>query len=317
MKKIVVQAKTNVKLAKGFTLIELMIVILILAALIALLLPAINSTRRNVRISQVRTEISAIEQGISLFRATYGVNPPSFIVLSETAAGWTGPAMNEHKATIRRIWPSFDFTLARDINQDGDATDTLVLTGAECLTFFLGGIIDSSVPSGFSVNPANPFAPMSAAPSATRHGPFVDIFDPSRLVDLDADGMSECLDPLPGQTAPYIYTESRDGRGYRTNPAGENYDLFVYTQQFGLVDINGDGVGDVIQPTSPTNSDMRSVYLYPGGSRAYQKESHQIISPGFDGEYGIGGEWQSEYSFSAARDAERDNITNFHGGTLE
>lgn len=316
----------------GFTLIELLMVILILAALIALLLPAIASVRSSVRISQVRTEIAAIDQGLAAFRSTFGVTPPSRLILPEHADGWTAPVTRETKAAIRRIWPSFDFkdngdpaggtpplpgdpravgpdnpvsgNRARDFNRDGDETDVVVLTGAECLMFFLGGIRDESgIPSGFSTHPSMPFVPrVNAAPSATTKGPFVDFAtDPNRIVDVDGDGMPELTDPLPSQSAPYLYAEGRDGKGYRKDASGRCPDLFVFTNDL----------------ANPTDGDMKFVYAYPGGTRPYQKEGHQIISPGFDGQYGVGGEWEDGATLSGDRDPERDNITNFHGGTLE
>jgi len=68
----------------GFTLIEILAVILIISILMAFLLPAINSVRTKARVSQVRNEIAALESAIAAFKTQYGTEPPSSLVVYET-----------------------------------------------------------------------------------------------------------------------------------------------------------------------------------------------------------------------------------------
>src|SRR5271166_4437333 len=68
---------------RGFTMVELLVVILILAALIALLLPALNGALRTAKNAAVGGEINQLAQALASFKARYGDYPPSRIYLSE------------------------------------------------------------------------------------------------------------------------------------------------------------------------------------------------------------------------------------------
>jgi len=162
----------------GFTLLEVLIVIIIISLLIALLVPAVVGARQSVRNAQVRTEITNLDSAISDFKLTYGINPPSRIVLYERATGdgtmaiqgWNTPITDPDTMTytvedvaeqdrlhsrsfIRQLWPQFDFNFidttmlpgpsqfGRDLNNDGDHEDTFLLLGSDCLAFFLGGMV--------------------------------------------------------------------------------------------------------------------------------------------------------------------------------
>ena len=319
----------------GFTLIEVMIVIVILAILIGLLLPALANARTRVRQTQVRAEISQLENAIGAFKLRFGIEPPSRIVLYEdptVSGGWApssgSPSQDaiEGLAILRQLWPSFTHTIQRD--WDGDGTSTggpFTLTQGECLVFFLGGMPSNTVVgsikqfslSGFSKNPADP-----SLRGGTREGPFYE-FKTDRMTDFGAPGFPEYKDPFPGQTNPYLYFSSYDGSGYREQFTGVNAE-YVGGGGPSLAYRQG---STVTTPSSSTNP-----------TAPFKSKSFQIISPGQDHQYGPGGPyvagatdplpaWSSS-SFgsswagaaitvtTANRDVERDNITNFSGGLL-
>ncbi|MDB5342515.1 MAG: hypothetical protein JWP89_892 [Schlesneria sp.] len=297
----------------GFTMIEILAVIVVIAILIALLLPAINGAQRTARITQVRTEISVLESAVATFKTTYGIQPPSRIVLYETAAGWnTDPTS---RAAIRQMWPQFDFTYgsAGQIDLNGDsAFNSVTLSPAESLIFFLGGMPTKSVVNGkdvftltgFSKSPLYPFA---AATTGVKRDPSIYEFDVSRLKDLNTNGFPEYLDPLPGQTTPYAYYSGYEGDGYRP------------------IEFGAPGLSEPYrQATASTSS-------------PWKMKSFQLLSPGFDHQFGFGGAFvadgvaanrlpfdASQYPntfttstpTTATRNLESDNITNFFGSTL-
>lgn len=320
----------------GFTIIELLMVIIIISILVALLFPAIQNGFRSAREAEVVAEIANFDEAITSFKSRYGIDPPSFIVLYEQGAGvgdpdWsvdtTSGLTDGHRiasrALIRQMWPDFNFAASRDINGDGDSDDYLILNGAECLVFFLGGVCETNVvdnqgnlrpsasagdpiewwgPLGFSANPNDPFRR-----GGNRVGPFFGDFvggDGGRLRDVASaapdpdEQMPEYLDPLSSQVNPYLYVSSYDGAGYRPwgrdGTAGNIDDEIVGLSIHYLQD---DG--------NPSTTSTLS----------YAPQTYQIISPGFDTEYGTGGEYNGEL-IPSARSFERDNITNFQGGRL-
>jgi prepilin-type N-terminal cleavage/methylation domain-containing protein len=60
---------------RGFTLVELLIVVLILAALAAIAVPRIGASAANARIRACETNISIINGQIELYTANEGVAP--------------------------------------------------------------------------------------------------------------------------------------------------------------------------------------------------------------------------------------------------
>lgn len=307
----------------AFTLIEILAVIVVIAILIALLMPALSSARTRVRIAAVKSEISQLETSIGRFKANYNMDPPSSITLYETAANWSSDAPSA--ATIRQLWPQYDFTTNFDINKDGDTADTINLVGPECLVFFLGGPNSTNAVGtttanmggclGFSKNPATPFERTS-----TSREPSLFDFLPARFSDVDGDGFPEYLDSLPSQTAPYLYYSSYGGQGYNSQVGT------LITNEFALIATNFNGL------TEPYRQGTAATAPY------WKSNSYQIISPGFDRKYGFGGAYLStgsdrtpsgstvaaQYSNSFSNTAptagerlvEADNITNFSDGQL-
>lgn len=303
---------------RGFTLIEILVVITILAILVALLVPAIQSSMRTVRMAAIQTEVGLLASAITSFKTKYGMEPPSSIVLCEKPSDWA--TYPESRAIIRQLWPQFDFTASRDINGidsdnaewSGDADSDpknddppVFLSGGECLVFFLGGMPEPQVSAGttlytlvgFTKNPANPF---SRVANANREKPTYEFV--SRFTDLDGDGMPEFKDSYPGQRSPYLYYSSYDGGGYRA------------TEFTGLPNPVGG-----VSPSSPYLSGSAAT------SPAFNLRSFQLISPGPDGEYGPCGPYVAGAkdplpawgTFTVAdRQVERDNVTNFGNGAL-
>ncbi|QDU81810.1 hypothetical protein Pla110_35600 [Polystyrenella longa] len=276
----------------GFTLVELLVVISIILILMGLLTYAVFPTVGVARELEVQTELSSLEKALGDFKMQFHDLPPSSFTLREEDTGWT----NTERAVLRRFWPNYDFGNANvfDANGNGNSTDVITLNGAECLVFFLGGILKDSgtvsdrIPNGFSKNPTAPFQP-----GGTRVGPFHE-FDNSRLVLQDTNGDSSLddefkmlVDPLSDGGNPIMYVNS------------DEYNSPV---------------------TALSGSGMTKAYSQNVAEDVFWKgQTFQLISAGADGIYGQGGVFDSNSAgtaLSGAREGERDNITNFHQGRL-
>lgn len=75
---------------RGFTLLELLIVIAIIAILIALLLPAIQQARENARRAQCQNNLAQIGIALQHYNQTFGVLPPGCV-------NDTGPILADSK----------------------------------------------------------------------------------------------------------------------------------------------------------------------------------------------------------------------------
>jgi len=314
----------------GFTLIEILVAITILAVLIGLLVPAIGGARRTARIAEVKADISRIGSAITAFKLQFGVEPPSSITLCEEADDWTFNADTKRsRAELRKIFPDFTF-VDTDFNNDGVITRVtatpsgMTLSGAECLVFFLGGIrsTSSGALDSFSTNPVAPFgsggsrfdafydfgtsggvAGKTVAASQTWSG---------RLVDLNNNGFPELLDTIPGQLKPYLYFSTYGGRSYRTTSGDPAHPAITVTPAW----YNPDNYSS----STPTNGMPYPYYRVWDSSAStksdpYNKKTYQLISAGFDYAYGVGGAFTPDTSSNLSLE-DRDNIVDFHSGLL-
>ncbi|MDB5387729.1 MAG: hypothetical protein JWM11_3375, partial [Planctomycetaceae bacterium] len=288
--------------------------------LMGFILPAVMSSFKAARNTQISTELRGLESAIAQFKSVYGVEPPSRILLYQNPTGtpsWqshpgmftdpiTGASVSydmervRSRALITRIWPNFDFTATRNL---AAPNGFLYLRGAECLVFFLGGGVVASPTgafalTGFSKNPLDPLSPASG--SESRDGPFFE-FKPAQLKTTrntaDAGSALIYVDPTPSQTLPYLYLSSYEGRGYSPQ------DALVNPQAMPV--------------PYPANTNLLDVYRVGNSVVAQKNKSFQLISPGADGAYGSGGPFDANATNRALNDRrDYDNITNFNSGVL-
>lgn len=321
MRKSQYSSKCTTRDRAGFTLVEILVVIAILAVLIGLLVPVLSGAQQTARITEVKADMQKLKSAITAFKLQFGVEPPGSIALSEDG-DWTASTHSElprSRAELRRIFPDYSFA-ATDFNRDGDTDDLHLLSGAECLVFFLGGMLDTSSGAldSFSTNPVAPFGA-----GTNRFDTFYDFgtsgYDSSkstwtnRLVDLDGDGFPELLDTIPGQLKPYLYFSTFGGRNYRTTATDPAHPSLSVTPAWHNP--------DNYSASDPTNGMPYPYYrnwdlTSSTSSAPYNKKSYQIISPGFDYAYGVGGSFDPETSTSLLSADDRDNIVDFHPGLL-
>ena len=332
----------------GFTLVELMVAVGIIAILAAILLPAIGEAFVTARTTQVVAEIQLMEKGLLDFKAKYGVDPPSSFLLCETPTDYLPTTdldgdpnttsaeealRNESFRTIRRMFPAFEPTAGSPIdfsNSNADevgnaSDDRLFLNGSECLVFFLGGIFDDQniAPIGFSRSQTFPFTQTLS----DNRDKFME-FDGQRFVDIDGDGMREYIDQYEGQTTPYVYLSSYGGTGYRLG----GLDQVPVVTAAGTVETDKSSGLDNETPTliSAATALDRESYIGPlfpyvklvqpdgaGDSQisnpattklVWNESTYQIISPGEDGIFGRGGVWSPDGGLQSEQAQTTDNV---------
>jgi len=284
----------------GFSLIELLVVIVIIGILMALILPALNGARLSARMTAVSTEITQLDQALVSFENRFKCLPPSSLTIPTDPANWTAT----DRQSILRIWDQFDFSTCGGLGSVAAGVSgaypgaPIHLNGAECLVFFLGGMNADPNGLGQLIGFANNSQIPWAVYPQNRDIPFFENFVPNRLVDLDGDGAREFLDSLPDQAMPYLLFSSQ-GKSYDKTNSATAWDAF---------DVHG-GM------TNPL--DMTSIYIGPDGKTPLRNQGYQIISPGLDQAYGIGGVYTDGTELTGPRQPEADNITNFSGGVLK
>lgn len=314
-------------------------VILIIAILIAIALPAFNAVMRNARITTARTEMAALGTAIGEFKAEFGTNPPSYV--SFVLSGGHLPPTTE--SILRKMFPQIalrDPTAPNAINPTlaSALTDAGVmgheLRGSEALVFFLGGVRLSGTTdfelTGFSKNPTNPFTQRSG--QSSRLGPFYE-FDTGRLrartageVPPSRVGNLVYVDKLPGQTVPLLFASDGNGsiaeQDVRATPKtaspGSLNDFF----NDGFLPVNnGAFYPQDLAPATP-NAIRYGLYKKTSGA-PHATLGWVLVSPGFDGNYGRGGYYAESgkpfYDPPAVDPKspfDADNLTNFTNKTL-
>jgi general secretion pathway protein G len=291
---------------RGFTLVELIIVIAIIALLVGLLLSGVQVVRKKAAEVQVRNDISQLSTALGSCRTDLNLTyVPSYFVLKENNNyDLTDPAQKRTVTLLKQMFGSrINLQLITDPNPqpgtwpdwNGDGVfggDTAyVLQGYQCLVFFLGGIPNppgAGAPgcTGFSADPTNPTLPQTS-PATQRKGPYFE-FAPARLVRHN-NNFFHYLDRYD-KKQPYAYFSSaRKGNDYNDTDCS---DLSLYPYR-----------------------DPSGRYINPSG--------FQIISAGRDGVFGNTGAsptaWDPAQGWQGNASVPKtwyDDVANFSSVTL-
>ncbi len=300
---------------RGFTLVEMLVVIAIIGVLAAILVPTLMAAVKKSKISAVAMELNELAGALEAYKLKFGDYPPDF---TDEAA---------FQAHMKKAFPrNVRGTLSTDPNgwfQDppwaasGVAVSPTTLDPAEALVFWLSAIKN---------NPRDPLDIDNKHPNSSfvidGPGEPVDFFtfDETRLIDLDNDGWPEYASKH-SPNAPYVYFDGRISAGsyaYRNSqyPKAGDPDLgvgFVRPYRSNTaIDARDNGKTQPQPPASPENS---TTWIEPG--------KFQILWPGLDNHFGATlPDASSNWVFKRFPDPnyqvtenDRDNLGHFSNGS--
>lgn len=228
---------------KGFTLVEILTVVIIIGILISLLVPSLAAAFRTAKRAQVNAEMDALKVGLKKFQGDNSIPATSRVVCSEAgnyseaffnaqlAPADAAVAIAETPRTLtafRSIFPKVRLSTTGspgpipgigfyDFNGNGKLdTKPYVLGGEECLVWWLGGIPQPTGTAfgmiGFAAVLGNPFQPSlyfdaNGKPvTPPREASYYE-FPSGRLVDPDGDGVPGFADPysVPNRSRMYAF----------------------------------------------------------------------------------------------------------------
>lgn len=281
---------------RGFTLVELLVVLGIIAMLIALLTPAVMWGVNAARRARQGTEIAALAEAIEKYKTAVGDYPPNFrdynAFIRHVRTRYQKISPANLNAFVQLVWPGYNMS-----NPPPVGAIPLIDEG-ESLVFWL---------SLTRNDPIYPFNPAGNAEFKT----FYD-FDQKRLVSSDGDA-------FPSYRAAYAkdtFYLLLDSRSYDELTADFTN---ASTGAFAELDTSTAAAITAIQHdqvTRPYATDTAT---------AMNPTSFQILCAGQDGDWGnvdpINGPVTAVKGFPGGQNytaGDRDNITNFsEGRTLE
>jgi len=260
---------------RGFTLVELLVVITIIGILAGLALVGIRSAVVAAQNAAMKVEVSQIAQALDLYKQNHGAYPPDGNIVAIPAAGDRTTAFNRH---MQKVFPSR--------NKSTDLFDTSTMTGTDYITAIAAdtGIIRDGAGAmdaytfgaldpteayvlflmGFSPDVENPIT------GTGDRTPLFE-FDQTRLTDEDDDGWWSYH---PTYTeAEYVYFNAR------TYDNGSTSSPEVAEVDFTSVAGQADGIA---RPYATINAN---------GDLAWAEEDKfQLICAGLDGHFGSYGD---------------------------
>jgi prepilin-type N-terminal cleavage/methylation domain-containing protein len=249
---------------RGFTLVELLVVITIIGMLMAILVPTVFGVLYRARNTRIALEIGALSQAIEAYKNEAGDYPPNF---------------NDAALVKRHILKRWQQLQAADITAFASyCTGAKAIDPDEALAFWLG----AQSPNGGLK--ANEIAPLTATGGEVKS---FFTFEQGRLTDPDGDGWNEYS--APGcMNAPYVYFDSRSYAGYGSS----GFDV-------GAVDTIQRGS---VKPTP--NGKVANTYVNPTTYQIHASGQDGVFgTPGLpfpDGPY-TGGERDNITNFSEGR----------------
>jgi prepilin-type N-terminal cleavage/methylation domain-containing protein len=266
----------------GFTLVELLTVIIIIGLLTALLVAAIGRAMVSSKDARMVAEIAQLDSAVKQFHNKYGVYPPCY--LKNSGAGNNDAVV---RRTFRKMFP----------RMDPSSIAYLDLNPAEAFVFFLGGKPisgDSTKTPGFNLNPTSPMA------TGGQRSPPLFQFEQGRLVDLlKSDG-------TPGQNGYYEYYPKDSTQPYS----------YIDANHYGVFPGVGSATTGYAFPYKDASTSSSSASGATTGGYM-NPQTFQIISAGQDSNFGASDVNKVFPTGANFAPEDGDNLTNFSTNRLE
>ncbi len=256
---------------RGFTLVEILTVIVIIGILMGLLIPAATAAYRNAKETAIRTEIGVIEQSLESYKLQHGDYPPDF-------SDWG--AVDRH---FRKAFPNINDNELRILAQFTHMNSMHQLCSAAT------GVSDPRTSSAFdhyphAIDRAEALLFCLGGFSRDKERPFTGAGGPLVLITGAADPYTST--PANDDYAKYQYNAERD-EGFlpvkpeqlsmtlfvaNTGPLAAGYGMsapYVYSTDEGDTNTNSLGFtlfNDPFPTYRPKNSELPIVYF---ASRTY------------------------------------------------
>ena len=265
----------------GFTLVELLVVIVIIGMLMGIAVPAIFSAVKTARSTAMKMELNSLETAVQKYQEKYGDYPPDF-------SDWA--VVERH---YRKIFPriSGDLVLLKTLLTDTNGYNPTIMDRGEVLAWALGGY--SSDPLRPFTGPGGPFELVGMGGQAG------DI--PIYQVNTDRDNKLFDFTPaqldltIPNKNAPPTinnYYRSSDGDLFLSYAASTKTETpFVYfdsrTYEYRNPLSTSKGFNGFWRPDAgPIRPYISDIVQTDQTWQFMKPDSFQIIAPGLDGSFG-------------------------------
>lgn len=275
---------------RGFTLVELLVVITIIAILASLVGFAAFSALETAKVTAIAVELSELQRAMELYKEAHNGYPPDFTVTDPNRTLVLRHITNSYQRLngAERTLIANSLTTGNNVAVDPAGRYLENIDSAEALVFWLSELYEHN---------QFPVTGVGATAKKKTHG-FE--FKPERLMDVDGDGWMEYYPSTRPDEPPYVYFH------HQTYPAA----FYVYGNK-------GEAIAYLTDELNPADAVFGYKWANP--------QKFQIISAGLDGRFNDRvppvapadyPRFPSGVNYRMAA-GELDNLTNFSEGQLE